>query len=102
EESRRCWAALFECAPLRYSVAANLVWLLRDRGLEDEATRRRPQDEGLPYRARGPADRFGALDDALKQLVADWEQCSQLIHQICEARGIRYYHFLQPNQYVPG
>jgi len=101
EESRRRWAALFECAPLRYSVAANLVWLLRDRDLEDEATRRRPQDEGLPYRARGPADHFGALDDALKQLVADWEQCSLLIHQICEARGIRYYHFLQPNQYVP-
>src|SRR5207248_2575092 len=33
EESRRRWAALFESAPLRYSVAANLVWLLRDRRL---------------------------------------------------------------------
>jgi hypothetical protein len=102
EEARRRWAALFECAPLRYSVAANLVWLLRDQGLEDEATRRRPQDEGLPYRARGPEDHFAAREDALKQLVADWEQCSLLIHQICQARGIRYYHFLQPNQYVPG
>jgi hypothetical protein len=102
EEARRRWAALFQRAPLRYSVAANLVWLVRDRDLEDEAARRRPEDEGLPYRARGPEDHFGARDDALKQLTADWEQCSLLIHQLCEARGTRYYHFLQPNQYVPG
>ena len=24
------------------------------------------------------------------------------MHRLCEANGIRYYHFLQPNQYVPG
>ncbi len=102
EESRRHWAAAFQRAPLRYSVTANLVWLLRDRDLGDEATRRRPEEEGLPYRARGPKDHFRDHDEALRELVADWERCSLLIHQLCEARGIRYYHFLQPNQYVPG
>ena len=24
------------------------------------------------------------------------------IHQLCAASGIQYFHFLQPNQYVPG
>jgi hypothetical protein len=24
------------------------------------------------------------------------------MHRLCEANGIRYYHFLQPNQYVKG
>ena len=23
------------------------------------------------------------------------------MHELCEANGIRYFHFLQPNQYVP-
>jgi hypothetical protein len=107
QEARRRWAASFQGAPLRYSVAANLVWRVRDGRLAAEAAAaeaapHRPEGGGLPYPARGPGDGPHAGEEALEQLVTDWERCSLLIHQICEARGARYYHFLQPNQYVPG
>jgi hypothetical protein len=103
--ARRRWAARFERVPFRYSVAANLVWRLRDGRLAAEAA---AADGGhleggqLPYPARGPGDHFHNDEEALEQLAADWERCSLLIHQLCAARGARYYHFLQPNQYVPG
>jgi hypothetical protein len=102
---RRRWAGLFQQAPLCYSVAANLVWQLRDRRLAAQAAEgapHRPEGGELPYRARGPKDHFEGGASSLEQLTADWERCSLLIHQLCEARGTRYYHFLQPNQYVPG
>jgi lysophospholipase L1-like esterase len=35
-------------------------------------------------------------------LVANWERCSLMLEKTCRAHGIRYYHILQPNQYVPG
>ncbi|HZY83655.1 MAG TPA: hypothetical protein VFE78_02385 [Gemmataceae bacterium] len=106
KSARRDWAAPFQHAPLRFSVAANLVWQLRDRRLAAEAPDGAPAVAPagglLPYRARGPENHYRPDDGALEQLVADWERCSLLIHQACEARGTRYYHFLQPNQYVPG
>ena len=30
-----------------------------------------------------------------------WMQSSLLMHQLCLANKIKYFHFLQPNQYVP-
>ncbi len=35
------------------------------------------------------------------ELSAVWQRSSLLMGQLCAANGIRYYHFLQPNQYVP-
>ena len=38
----------------------------------------------------------------LTYLVDLWRRSSRTIHGMATGAGIRYYHFLQPNQYVPG
>jgi len=37
----------------------------------------------------------------LAYLVALWQRSSRLLDGLARANGTRYYHFLQPNQYVP-
>jgi hypothetical protein len=106
-QERLRWAQHFGAAPLRLSVTANLLWKLRDRQLagdiaETDRALRARKEAGLPHRAHGPRNAFRNDEEMLAQLVANWERCSLLIHQLCKARGIAYYHFLQPNQYVPG
>jgi hypothetical protein len=54
------------------------------------------------YQVSGPP---GAPEDEralFRELVALWASASRQMHLLCEANGIRYFHFLQPNQYVPG
>ncbi len=107
EEQRSSWASLFSRRLLRHSVTANLVWKLGDRRLAGTiaVTKQRmplPRRSGLPYRFRGPREDARDWQATLRRLAGDWERCSLLIDRLCRANGIRYYHFLQPNQYVPG
>jgi hypothetical protein len=107
QERRGQLAARFNKAPLCYSPTANLVWALRDRDFvrgiaEAQEALEARERQGLPYGARGPRRRFRTDAEMLGQLVSDWERCSYLIDRECRGHGIRYLHFLQPNQYVPG
>ncbi len=107
-ERRHDLANLFQKAPLRWSVTANFIWKWQDRRLHadvvntETALRARKREGPLPYRARGPHHPFRDDQEMLEALVGDWERCSLLLHKTCAAHGIRYYQFLQPNQYVPG
>ncbi len=103
------WASLFEAPPLRWSVTASLVWKACDRVwaadvANTEVALRRHYRDDLPFRAHGPRNGFTNDDEraVFAQLVANWERCSLLLDRLCRAHGCRYYHFLQPNQYVPG
>jgi len=99
-------AAAFEKAPWRYSVTAGLVWTLLDRvaGARVEDARRalnayRPDERrflavGPPRPAPGAA--------SYEALASIWERGSLQMSRLCRANGIRYFHFLQPNQYVEG
>lgn len=92
--------------PLRFSLTANFLWSMLDVSyarrigeLEDEATRQ-AVDAGS-FAARGPVREF-ADDAAYFDHAAElWQRSSLQMHRLCEANGIRYVHFLQPNQYVP-
>jgi hypothetical protein len=54
------------------------------------------------YVVTGPHYSF-QNDDALYEFLATvWKRSSLHMRAICEGNGIRYYHFLQPNQYVRG
>jgi hypothetical protein len=106
-ESRARWAEVFGRAPLRWSVTAHLVWRARDRWLKAEMTRtemalRAAGQAGLPHKGRGPRNTYRDDREMLVQLVSNWERGSLLLCRTCLAHGIRYHHFLQPNQYVPG
>jgi hypothetical protein len=106
-ERRFAWADTFGNGWLRRSATAHLIWRVGDRHFEaainnTEAALRSQKNENLPYRARGPRNTFRNDDELLDELVADWERCSLLIDRICQSHGIRYDHFLQPNQYDKG
>ena len=89
------------------SPTAQLVWRSRDRRLAGRIARLEREIALSPqprwsYALHGPP--FPALpEEALyRQLAVFWARCSLLMHGLCAAKGIPYFHFLQPNQYVLG
>jgi hypothetical protein len=103
--ARRAWiASVF--SRLRFSATANLAFRLVDRRLESQIyTRAAASSQGstLPLHSRGPAFRGQPLDDAARRASAElWARSSELLDELARAHRFRYFHFLQPNQYVPG
>jgi len=108
-DSRAAWARWFLDWRLDRSVVACLLWRTRDLALERESARlARALDEARAagvagFLAHGPAMDMPSDPDRLYDTLAgQWHTCSLQMHRLCEANGIRYYHFLQPNQYVEG
>jgi hypothetical protein len=108
ENRRRRLARSFSQAPWRFLNTANLVYLVLDRRLEAQLTdvdRELLSVEGrtaVPLVATGPPIAFKNETEMLAYLVDLWRRSSRTIHDLAAGAGIRYYHFLQPNQYVPG
>lgn len=106
-EERGRWASSFRKAPWCAFVTAHLVWKLRDQQMTAEITAAEHalhsrRGDQMPYRARGPRADFQNDQEMLEQLVGNWERCSLILERTCRAHGMRYIHFLQPNQYVIG
>lgn len=106
-ETRTQWAEQFCRLPCAYSPSLFLIWKVRDhylnRALAQETQLLQSHvPETNPYCARGPKTHL-AGDEAMYAAIADlWKQSSLQLERTCRANGIRYYHFLQPNQYVAG
>ena len=106
QQRRADRARAFSVAPLRWSLAAGLVWRRLDRRLESQLvaaqTRAAQKAEAPGYQVRGP--RPGGLDEAslFDDVAALWARSSLQMHQLAVARGAEFRHFLQPNQYVAG
>lgn len=106
-QRRQASASAFSAKPWRWSFTAGMLWTLLDRstsatgrGLEAELAR---WDAGrLGYAARGP--RLAGAQNAapLPEIAALWQRSSWQMHLLCRGLGIRYFHFLQPNQYDAG
>lgn len=58
--------------------------------------------EEIPWFVRGPRSLPREEELLIRECVEVWERCSRQIEALCAANGIRYLHFLQPNQYDPG
>jgi len=100
-------ARRFSRSPWRYSILCSLVWELLDRRLDDRISEvldnyRRLEHEHSPYVVTGPRREFPTSEDRYEFLVDIWANSSVLINRLCRSSGMRYYHFLQPNQYVAG
>jgi hypothetical protein len=82
-----------------------MLWLLVDRWLGAKVAAAAAAVEGYKppeqtaTTSPGPA---ATLQDGFEEMAAVWSRCSQLMHALCASSGTRYFHFLQPNQYVPG
>ncbi|WP_165243857.1 SGNH/GDSL hydrolase family protein [Paludisphaera soli] len=105
EERRNAWARWASSPPFQWSILANLVWKLQDRRLEWASYsivkgHQELQNRGGPYVATGPAREFAGRDELFEHLASIWSNSSRAIDALCRQTGTRYYHFLQPNQYV--
>ena len=67
----------------------------------DAAFRQRLNRAGLGFQARGPFVPVGSRAMLLGELTALWKNASLEMHQLTTGAGGRYFHFLQPNQWVP-
>jgi hypothetical protein len=101
-------ARLFSRPLVRHSYVWNLLWRLQDGALRgrvgeaEAALLRRPPAAPRGYAATGPEWRAGSEAATFRELAAAWARGSLQMHRLAAGNGIRYYHFLQPNQYVPG
>ncbi len=105
-ENRKNCAKLFTKAKLFYSSALCTAWRTYDTLLTRKKTsliltleknRKKINNE---YVVTGPFNKFQNDDELYNYLATIWKQCSLQLNQICKANDIKYYHFLQPNQYI--
>lgn len=100
------WTSIFRHGPLRYSVTANTIWRIGDQLLYKQAVANRallPKMSAVNgYAAAGPPATYGSDAELYAALGKVWAESSFQMHAIAGARGIRYFHFLQPNQYIDG
>jgi hypothetical protein len=107
ERERRARIASFHSLPgLGHSPLASLVWRLRDRqaGARVHAVEQALAEtlgDDLRYAETGPKRRYADADAMMRDLAAIWRDSSLQLARLCRANGIAYFHFLQPNQYVP-
>lgn len=107
EDRRRRYAREFSRRPWSALQTANLVYLVLDRRAEaqlgevDRALLDIDRKGTAPLVATGPLVEFKDRGELLAFLVALWSRSSLAIHELTRGSGIAYYHFLQPNQYVP-
>jgi hypothetical protein len=107
EGRRASWAGLCDGA-LAWSSVCHVVWQAGDRRfgrrvgeLDRELLAAEPSGRSFavhgprfPYRVHGRK--------TYRELVALWSRSAVLMAETCRAKGIPYFHFLQPNQYVAG
>ncbi|WP_165073399.1 hypothetical protein [Paludisphaera rhizosphaerae] len=105
EESRNALARWVSRPPWRWSILCNVFWKLRDRRLDWERYQivmrhQDLQDKPGPYVATGPLRKFDDRGELYEYLASIWSNASLSIDALCRRNGARYFHFLQPNQYV--
>jgi hypothetical protein len=107
QEWRARVARGFAKRPFSWSVTGGLVWKSIDRFFGGELARdrealTRSSGGGNRYRERGPVRRYGSDQERLADIVRLWGLSSVQMSHLCAGAATRYYHFLQPNQYLPG
>ncbi len=108
EQSR--WATFFATPLLRFSPFSNLVWQFYNRKLSHKVSMAdvalveysESGDIKLQYVTTGPDYQFNSWPDYYRDMAEVWARSSMQLYNLCQSKGIEYYHFLQPNQYVEG
>jgi hypothetical protein len=111
---RAILAANFARPVVRHLVTANLIWRVADEQLQNAAARYRDAlDQRPPTNPHirltddrraflGPATEYRTRRQLYMDIARHWGRCSVLMNDIITGQGGRYFHFLQPNQYVVG
>lgn len=95
---------------VRYSPLMNVVWRIIDQNfsrklaaLEQQiAVSSETKNRDFAYEALGPDYAFSSWEKFHKDVADIWVNSSLATNALVEGQGGRYYHFLQPNQYIEG
>lgn len=104
-DTLRSWFAHW---PVSHSVFLLTLWDVLDQRqeaalrAETAALREAVAGKGLTLQQRGPAVSFADDESMFIEYAEVWARASLEMAQLCTGFGIRYVHFLQPNQYLPG
>lgn len=106
KDRARYWADLVQKRPCCYSPTANLLWRMyhassRRALFAEYAMLNALTGADDSYAARGPPQQFPTPTALYEHCARIWMRSSLQLHLLCTANGIHYFHFLQPNQYVP-
>src|SRR5262249_52482555 len=69
---------------------------------ETAALREALANSGRTAQQTGPPVSFADEEAMYREYAEVWARASLAMHLLCTGYGIRYFHFLQPNQYLPG
>lgn len=102
---RQRWAETFYEYKLYRSPTLALLWQLRDQALANKifSIRReinQSEDGQSGYAVTGPEYPYETDHELFSDLANLWMKSSFQMRLISEGNGARYYHILQPNQYV--
>ncbi len=108
---RGLWAEAFLEPGLRDTALTTLLWRAVDGAIGRLTAARRldlAEYEGQlepdqrRFSAQGPVRDYASDAEMYSDLARMWKDASLQMHRLSRANGIRYVHFLQPNQYFPG
>lgn len=105
---RERWRARVLGTPLEYSAlfltALDSVdlYFARQIAREDELLRQALATAEGDFQIGGPFEPFETDAELFEHLAALWKASSLQMAHLARGNGLRYLHFLQPNQYVPG
>lgn len=93
-------------SPLRFSMAATLIWTVMDRrltaaSLTAEYELQEYATSTGSYAMHGPKIEYDSEDAYFKDRQLVWKKGSEAMSHLATGEGIAFFHFLQPNQYVP-
>ncbi len=104
---RQCDNAIaFGSFPWKYSSTCGLLWSICNGRLEQSIRQQsdvisKVAAEELSYCVSGPPEKFDSDQLLFEHCIDVWYRSSVLLHAICHQHGAQYFHFLQPNQYLP-
>ncbi len=108
-ESTEKWRGFFSHFPLDRSNLGLTLWHLKwSRNntkrlrLEERIRTEMAADGPLSYQQRGPSYQPESDEQVLVHSADLWMRASERMARLCDAEGIDYFHFLQPNQHLPG
>ncbi|RBP49211.1 hypothetical protein [Arenicella xantha] len=111
-ESRSGLAEWTSTFPVRWSPMINFLWRIMDPGYIDRIAKAdaeidqlfNPSDKNrdFAYEALGPDFDLESAEAVAEYAAKIWVDSSLAMRDLAEGNGARYYHFLQPNQYIDG
>ena len=90
------------------SPTLTLIWRLLDNALSSriallsQVHLQELGRKGWGFVVKGPEYRSPSKAAMFDDLTDLWMRCSLSMHYLCKSYNIKYFHFLQPNQYDPG